>query len=117
MRESVKKFDTPPAGITGVHRPAPFTAPDPIYVDADVLVLDKPGGLLAVPGRGADRQDCLAVRAHLAALGHPVLGDALYAPPTVRAQAQAPRLLHACALGFAHPRTGVLLASERTAPF
>ena len=39
---------------------------EPAYVDDALLVLDKPSGLLAVPGRGADKQDCLAtrVRAH-----------------------------------------------------
>jgi tRNA pseudouridine32 synthase/23S rRNA pseudouridine746 synthase len=35
---------------------------DPLYVDDTLLVLDKPSGLLAVPGRGADKQDCLAAR-------------------------------------------------------
>ena len=33
-----------------------------LHVDADLLVLDKPAGLLAVPGRGADKQDCLSAR-------------------------------------------------------
>ena len=33
-----------------------------LHVDDTLLVVDKPGGLLAVPGRGADRQDCLAAR-------------------------------------------------------
>jgi len=48
------------------------------------------------------------LRVHLQALGHPILGDTLYAPPAIRAQ--APRLLlHACALGLAHPDTGVYL--------
>ena len=42
------------------------------------------------------------LRVHLRALGHPILGDALYAPPAV--QAKAPRLLlHACALTFRYP--------------
>lgn len=35
---------------------------DPLYVDDSLLVFDKPSGLLAVPGRGADKQDCLAAR-------------------------------------------------------
>ena len=48
------------------------------------------------------------LRVHLQALGHPILGDALYAPESV--QAMAPRLLlHACALGLAHPGTGQTL--------
>lgn len=35
---------------------------DVIYQDDQLLVLDKPSGLLAVPGRGADLQDCLSAR-------------------------------------------------------
>lgn len=34
-----------------------------IHADASLLVLDKPAGLLSVPGRGADKADCLASRA------------------------------------------------------
>ncbi|EHL21812.1 pseudouridine synthase [Acidovorax sp. NO-1] len=34
-----------------------------VYEDADLLVLDKPAGLLCVPGRGPDKQDCLSARA------------------------------------------------------
>lgn len=34
-----------------------------IYADASLLVLDKPAGLHAVPGRGEDKQDCLSARA------------------------------------------------------
>jgi len=33
-----------------------------IYLDDDILVADKPSGLLSVPGRGEDRQDCLIAR-------------------------------------------------------
>lgn len=36
---------------------------DVIYRDDHLLVLDKPSGLLAVPGRGPDLQDCLSARA------------------------------------------------------
>ena len=32
------------------------------HLDADLLVVDKPAGLLAVPGRGEDKQDCLSAR-------------------------------------------------------
>lgn len=35
----------------------------PIHEDAHLLVLDKPAGLLCVPGRGEDKQDCLSARA------------------------------------------------------
>ena len=34
-----------------------------LYEDKALLVFDKPPGLLAVPGRGPDKQDCLATRA------------------------------------------------------
>ena len=36
---------------------------DLIYQDAHLLVLNKPAGLLCVPGRGEDKQDCLSARA------------------------------------------------------
>jgi tRNA pseudouridine32 synthase/23S rRNA pseudouridine746 synthase len=35
---------------------------DIVYRDECVLVLEKPTGLLAVPGRGPDLQDCLSAR-------------------------------------------------------
>ena len=34
----------------------------PIHEDEHLLVLEKPSGLLSVPGRGPDKQDCLASR-------------------------------------------------------
>ena len=36
---------------------------DVVYSDAHLAVLNKPSGLLSVPGRGDDKQDCLIVRA------------------------------------------------------
>jgi tRNA pseudouridine32 synthase/23S rRNA pseudouridine746 synthase len=33
-----------------------------LYEDDALLVLDKPSGLLSVPGRGEDKQDCLSAR-------------------------------------------------------
>jgi tRNA pseudouridine32 synthase/23S rRNA pseudouridine746 synthase len=33
-----------------------------IYADDQLLVLNKPSGLLSVPGRGPDKQDCLSAR-------------------------------------------------------
>lgn len=56
------------------------------------------------------------LRVHLRALGHPILGDALYAPPDVQALAGR-LLLHACSLRFVHPLTGKALAFESAAPF
>lgn len=33
-----------------------------VHLDPQLLVVDKPAGLLTVPGRGADKTDCLASR-------------------------------------------------------
>ena len=33
-----------------------------LYADDSLVVVDKPAGLLAVPGRGEQRQDCVAAR-------------------------------------------------------
>ncbi len=38
---------------------------DPIYLDDAMVVLDKPSGLLSVPGRGEDKQDSLSTRVRL----------------------------------------------------
>jgi tRNA pseudouridine32 synthase/23S rRNA pseudouridine746 synthase len=48
------------------------------------------------------------LRVHLQALGHPILGDALYGNPRVQALADR-LLLHACLLELAHPVTGQTL--------
>lgn len=56
------------------------------------------------------------LRVHLLAIGHPILGDALYAPAEV--QARAPRLLlHASELTLTHPATGAPLNFVSPAPF
>jgi tRNA pseudouridine32 synthase/23S rRNA pseudouridine746 synthase len=56
------------------------------------------------------------LRVHLQAIGHPILGDALYAPPPV--QAAAPRLmLHASVLAFPHPGTGEIFEIRSAAGF
>ena len=43
------------------------------------------------------------IRVHLAYLGHPILGDAVYGKPAPGLQGQC---LHAVGLRFTHPRTG-----------
>jgi tRNA pseudouridine32 synthase/23S rRNA pseudouridine746 synthase len=48
-------------GRNDVHRP-PDSGLSVVYADDDLLVLDKPAGLLSVPGRGDDKQDCLSRR-------------------------------------------------------
>ncbi len=56
------------------------------------------------------------LRVHCLALGHPILGDALYAPPELLAA--APRLLlHACELGLPATSLEPALALSSTPPF
>ena len=43
-------------------RKARLTAIDIVYQDDDLVVLNKPAGLLSVPGKGDDKQDCLSAR-------------------------------------------------------
>jgi tRNA pseudouridine32 synthase/23S rRNA pseudouridine746 synthase len=80
-----------------------------------VLAHDAAGGTTRValePVTGRSHQ----LRVHLQALGHPILGDTLYAPPEV--QARAPRLLlHACQITLVHPVTGAALRFDSPAPF
>jgi len=42
--------------------PPPDCGLDLIHADDSLIVVDKPAGLLSVPGRGADKADCLASR-------------------------------------------------------
>ena len=56
------------------------------------------------------------LRLHLQAIGHPILGDALYAPAAVLAM--APRLLlHATAMTLPHPGSGELASFSSPKPF
>ena len=55
------------------------------------------------------------LRVHMLALGHPILGDQIYAPETSR---QYPRLmLHAATLALHHPTTGSLVSFTAPDPF
>jgi tRNA pseudouridine32 synthase / 23S rRNA pseudouridine746 synthase len=83
-----------PAGRPAFDRSAPFTR------------------LELAPVTGRSHQ----LRVHLAALGHPILGDGLYAPPDVQARASR-LLLHATGLVFAHPATGQTLCFSSATPF
>jgi tRNA pseudouridine32 synthase / 23S rRNA pseudouridine746 synthase len=66
--------------------------------------------LLLTPVTGRTHQ----LRVHLAAIGHPIQGDTLYAPP----EPEAPRLLlHATVLELVHPRSGEATRFESPAPF
>ena len=51
------------------------------------------------------------LRVHMQHIGHPILGDALYAPPELQTQSHG-LMLHAQQLGLAHPLTGEKLVFE-----
>ena len=54
------------------------------------------------------------IRAHMAHIGHPLLGDAVYGPAKCPFPGLQGQCLHAMVLGFIHPSTGEYL--EVTAP-
>lgn len=65
-----------------------------------------------IPETGRTHQ----LRVHMQALGHPIVGDPLYAHGAIREQADR-LLLHAEYLAFAHPRSGKALAFTFPADF
>jgi tRNA pseudouridine32 synthase / 23S rRNA pseudouridine746 synthase len=87
----------------------------PSRTDWQVLAVDEQAAttrLALQPLTGRTHQ----LRVHLAAIGHPILGDALYAPPLVQARASR-LLLHAGELSLAHPLSGLPLQLRCEAPF
>ena len=56
------------------------------------------------------------LRLHLKTLGHPILGDDLYAPPDVLAMADR-LMLHALSLSIVHPATADLRTFQAPCPF
>ena len=75
-------------------------------------VIENTSRVALEPETGRSHQ----LRVHLQAIGHPILGDSLYAPTHIAAA--APRLLlHACALQFEHPHSRSKVEFQRPAPF
>lgn len=56
------------------------------------------------------------IRVHMRRLGHPIAGDALYAPERAGQLPIGRQALHAARLAFRHPVTGALLAFESPLP-
>lgn len=68
--------------------------------------------LILLPLTGRSHQ----LRVHLAAIGHPILGDEFYAHPDALA-ARSRLALHATSLSFVHPASGESLSLEAPCPF
>lgn len=66
-------------------------------------------GLTPVTGRSHQ------LRVHLASIGHPIIGDSLYAPTPPAAGVRL--MLHAARLGFPHPVSGVSREFSSVVPF
>jgi 23S rRNA pseudouridine1911/1915/1917 synthase len=87
--------------------------------DVERVALAPPGGHGAIDGISALRCTLHTgrthqIRVHLAARGHPLLGDTLYGGrPALGLQRQA---LHATKLAFVHPATGKPLSFEAPPP-
>jgi len=45
-----------------VYQPPPDNGLSLLHIDDDLLIVDKPAGLLSVPGKGDDRQDSMISR-------------------------------------------------------
>lgn len=77
-------------------------------------VLEQGGGFAYVECRletGRTHQ----IRAHLASIGHPLAGDAVYGPRKVLTELQG-QCLHAVSIRFTHPITGQALTFEAPLP-
>lgn len=73
--------------------------------------LDTESRVQLYPRTGRSHQ----LRVHMLALGHPILGDPLYAPET--ADAYPRMMLHALELRFRHPDGGAGVKFRATPPF
>lgn len=56
------------------------------------------------------------IRVHMASIGHPLLGDAVYGSEKSPFRHLEGQCLHAMTLGFLHPRTGVYMECEAPLP-
>ncbi|HZD41194.1 MAG TPA: pseudouridine synthase, partial [Terriglobales bacterium] len=56
------------------------------------------------------------IRVHLAAIGHPLVGDSLYGSRPAEALGLSRHFLHACGLEFRHPRDGRRLRLDSRLP-
>jgi tRNA pseudouridine32 synthase/23S rRNA pseudouridine746 synthase len=92
-----------------------FESGKPSLTDYRVLSYDAAGHCSRIeltPQTGRTHQ----LRVHMQALGHPILGDSLYADSATKAKSDRP-LLHAEYLSFPHPASGERLVFTCAASF
>ena len=94
-------------------------------------LIDSPYGKFALVEVKIDTGRTHQIRVHMSSIGHPLVGDTLYgAPAEMKTSTKAPKIkgvqagaislprnfLHAAAIEFVHPRTGVPLSFSRPLP-
>ena len=103
-----------PLGSDWDYRPRQKVTPDGRPARTDWQVVDRSDietRVRLTPHTGRSHQ----LRVHMLALGHPIIGDQIYAPETSR---QYPRLmLHAETLSLHHPASGERVSFAAAAPF
>jgi tRNA pseudouridine32 synthase/23S rRNA pseudouridine746 synthase len=103
-----------PIGSDWDYRPRQKVTPDGRPAVTDWQVIDRRPGETRVrltPLTGRSHQ----LRVHMLALGHPILGDQIYAPETLRDHKRL--MLHAETLTLGHPLTGERRRFEAAVPF
>jgi tRNA pseudouridine32 synthase/23S rRNA pseudouridine746 synthase len=97
----------------------PARSLDILYHDSHFVVVNKPDGLLSVPGRGSHKQDCVVNRLK-------ALVPSCIAQPAVHRLDMATSGLmvlalttgiHAAFLSFSHPATDKRVSFTSTPPF
>jgi tRNA pseudouridine32 synthase/23S rRNA pseudouridine746 synthase len=101
-----------PIAVDWPQRPRRVVAPSGQASQTRWHPMAEAGRVALEPVTGRTHQ----LRVHLQAIGHAILGDALYASPEV--QAMSSRLmLHACELRLQHPATGEWMCLRSVVPF
>jgi tRNA pseudouridine32 synthase / 23S rRNA pseudouridine746 synthase len=103
-----------PLGSDWEYRPRQKVRPDGKPAQTDWQVIDRSATETRVrltPHTGRSHQ----LRVHMLALGHPILGDQIYAPETTRDHARL--MLHAETLSLHHPDSGKRVSFSAPTPF
>lgn len=107
------------------YHPPENTGLDLVFKDDSILVVNKPAGLLSVPGRGDDKKDCMVSRVQqeypealtVHRLDMETSGLLLLARNQSMHRDLGRLLLHATRLEFIHPFTKQNLLLECKIPF